>query len=139
MKKYIFFLVFLMHLSCNYSPAYKNEYWPDGSPKILVSKIKMGNKTFTVKKYFHETAFDSLNFYKKDRFYENGKLAQVRYFDKNSLPYGEWKSWYENGQLSMIEHYTNGKRHGDYESWFPDGEPLEKFTYQNDSIINTPN
>lgn len=122
-------------ISC--SSDNRNQYWDDGSPKILFSKIKIGRDTFTIKKYFYKGSLDSLKFYKRERFYGNGQIEKVEYFDKKGLPMGEWKSWFRNGQLSMVEHYMEGKRFGEYESWLPDGSPNEKFMYHNDSIINT--
>lgn len=128
-------LIFFVSLFSNCSSDNKNQYWADGSPKILISKIKIGNNTFTIKKYYYEGTLDSLNFYQREMFYENGQIERVEHFDKKGLPQREWKYWYKNGQLGTIEHYINGKRHGKYESWLPDGSPNEKFTFQSDSIV----
>ena len=135
MRRQLIYGIAFVSLFSNCSPDNKNQYWVDGSPKLLNSKMKMRRHIFTVKKYFYKGELDTLSFYKRERFYENGQIEKIEYFNKKSMPQGEWRSWYENGQVSLVEHYIEGKRFGEYESWLPDGRPNEKFMYRNDSIV----
>ena len=47
----------------------------------------------------------------------------------NNLKDGEWKFWYKNGQLALIENYNNGRKVGLYQSWFESGQILEIVDY----------
>ena len=45
---------------------------------------------------------------------------------------GEYKSWYENGQLCIECVYKNGKREGKYKWWYKNGQLLEEHVYKED-------
>jgi len=62
-------------------------------------------------------------------FYDNGSLKE-EYRTKYGLKDGEYREWYPNsdnlsgtGKLHIKTTYRNNELHGQYESWFPNGQP----------------
>lgn len=49
---------------------------------------------------------------------------------KTNTKEGEFKKWYENGQLESITNYSNGLRHGLHEYWYSNGqrESIQNYT-----------
>ncbi len=59
--------------------------------------------------------------------FTQGKLLRVGRMDnQGGLKQGQWKEYYESGQLRAIGNYVDGKRDG-----------IWKFTYENDSLEQT--
>ena len=129
------FLPLFVALGCNYLPNEHNENWEDGSLKTVVTKGRFGADSLIVIKHYKKGELDSLKYFMLERFYSNGQIDRVSYFNSNGLIEGQSKSWYANGQISLIENYVNGKLHGDYESWLPDGSPCEKFKFRNGEVV----
>ncbi len=50
---------------------------------------------------------------------------------KTNTKEGEFKTWYENGQLERIAHYSNGLRHGLHEYWYSNGQRESIQNYSN--------
>jgi antitoxin component YwqK of YwqJK toxin-antitoxin module len=57
---------------------------------------------------------------------------------------GEFKDWWENGQLFVQSFYKDGKEHGEYKRWYSNGQPWAhctykdgKRTYKDDELIET--
>ena len=57
------------------------------------------------------------------------KTAIINYNEFNEKIEGEYKEWYENGQLSKQSIYVNGKHHGGYKSWFRNDKLQMQCTY----------
>ena len=62
--------------------------------------------------------------------YKSKQLAEKGSFN-DGLKDGTWKSWYENGTLSHIEHWKSGRKHGDFISYNKNGEKIAEGTYRN--------
>ena len=68
-------------------------------------------------------------------FWSNGQIYAHYFEDENGKKHGEYKSWWENGTLSVHCHYKNGKLHGEYKWWLKDGTLYEHCYYKNDKLI----
>ena len=53
--------------------------------------------------------------------YENGQLSFEDYYKDGKLD-GESKSWYENGQLRYQQFYKDGKVYGEHKNWYENGQ-----------------
>jgi antitoxin component YwqK of YwqJK toxin-antitoxin module len=53
--------------------------------------------------------------------YENGQL-RLHCFYVDGKRHGEFKRWHENGQLWMHCFYVDGKRQGEYKAWWTNGQ-----------------
>jgi hypothetical protein len=42
---------------------------------------------------------------------------------------GEWRSWYDSGQLSAIDHYEGGVQQGPHSGWYPNGQKSAEGAY----------
>ena len=62
-------------------------------------------------------------------YYENGQLELQGYY-KNGKFDGEWKSWYENGQIGSQYYYKEGELDGEYTCWCNDGQLRVKVSYE---------
>jgi hypothetical protein len=48
---------------------------------------------------------------------------------------GEYKRWFESsGQLNIHWTYKDGKEHGEFKSWYPNGQPCVHCTYKNGEL-----
>jgi hypothetical protein len=90
------------------------------------------------KYYYHEngqlkTIAKTINGIREiKRYYENGNLESDEKIDGNGEQTGEWKFYYENGQLSMIGSYLDGKQHGKWKFYKETGELKATEYYIND-------
>lgn len=66
-------------------------------------------------------------------FYENGKIGQEGYYDSNGKGKGEWKFFYESGQLSRRMYFSNGKLNRDFKSYYSNGSLKENGKYKEDN------
>jgi len=48
---------------------------------------------------------------------------------------GEWKRWYENGQLNIDCFYTDGVLDGEFKSWDENGKLVKHLLWKNDQEI----
>jgi antitoxin component YwqK of YwqJK toxin-antitoxin module len=134
MKSYYFILITLLIAACS-NVNFNNEEWPDGSLKQIVKKketwsldkTKLLKTEYTIQ-YYKEGTIDSTAFYQIEEYYDNGKLSLREHYH-NGEKHGKSESWYEDGQKAQEVNYINGIRHGRYISWFPDGSVLEDFEY----------
>ena len=53
------------------------------------------------------------------------------FIDKDELMQGEYKRWWENGNIREQEWYKNGKLHGLCRYWWEGGKLVEHYLYQN--------
>ena len=54
-------------------------------------------------------------------YYDNGQLWEHSHY-KNGVQHGECKLYHDNGQLRVYEHYENGELHGEYKEWYDNGQ-----------------
>lgn len=59
---------------------------------------------------------------------------QHYFVDENNMRQGEYKEWYDNGQMSRHCFYVNGKLHGEYKSWHNNGHMFEHCIYVNGEL-----
>jgi len=59
------------------------------------------------------------------------KTKYSEYYEIDGKFDGEYKRWYENGQLEEHCYYKNGKLDGEYTSWHQNGRPLQHSHYTN--------
>ncbi|WP_310992976.1 toxin-antitoxin system YwqK family antitoxin [Aequorivita marina] len=57
----------------------------------------------------------------KSYFKENKQLKYVKHFDDKGNATGEWKTYYETGELYLIENYLNNRPHGKQVEYFKNG------------------
>ena len=60
--------------------------------------------------------------------YDNGQISEQCFFMDGKL-HGEYKEWYCNGQISENVFYTNSNIHGEYKKWYSNGELSEHIFY----------
>ncbi len=63
--------------------------------------------------------------------YDNGQTEYTIQYDENGLEHGEWKYYYENGQVEMIETYNHGWPAGLWATYFDNGQIEFKEYYDN--------
>lgn len=62
--------------------------------------------------------------------YDNGQLSLHSHYKNDKLD-GEYKSWYKNGQLYSHSHYKSGTLDGEYKRWHDNGRISEHSYYKN--------
>lgn len=97
--------------------------------------VKAKNDTLIYKRIIQFNKGDSL--YHVRDYYPNGQIqmeGSYRTFDKNckekslwcnyktNTKVGEFKTWYQNGQLERKANYLNGLRHGLHKYWYSNGQ-----------------
>ncbi|WP_044397244.1 toxin-antitoxin system YwqK family antitoxin [Lacinutrix sp. Hel_I_90] len=65
------------------------------------------------------------------QYYITNQLAEKGVFN-HGLKTKTWKSWFKNGQLKTVEHYSNGKLNGKFELYGDDGNVVTRGRYKND-------
>jgi antitoxin component YwqK of YwqJK toxin-antitoxin module len=54
--------------------------------------------------------------------YDNGNTKLIQYYDKNNRADIKYeRKYHETGNISMEGGYENGKRHGKWRAWYPNG------------------
>ncbi|SKC07484.1 Antitoxin component YwqK of the YwqJK toxin-antitoxin module [Soonwooa buanensis] len=82
-------------------------------------------------------SFKSLAFAQKEhkRYYSNGKLEESGQFDANEKAVGEWKYYYEEGNIERIETYDGDKVFA--QSFWKNGKKHQISTSQNGYFLGT--
>lgn len=80
--------------------------------------------------YFKEGMLDGP--YKE--WYDNGSLKAERNYIAGSLD-GMEKVWNAKGILTKSVRYKNGARHGNFITYYDNGQPIRKDVYKNDRIV----
>lgn len=66
--------------------------------------------------------------------YDNGQLYISTSYKNDKLD-GEFKSWYNNGQLYVSTFYKNGKLDGEFKKWHSSGYLFEHAIYQDGKLV----
>jgi len=61
--------------------------------------------------------------------YSNGQIKILKYLDKDGLPVGQSKKWYENGQLWRSDIWLNSNLDGSQIEWHKNGKLAAKRNY----------
>ena len=75
----------------------------------------------------------------KEEFYSNGKLEnRINYQPKSDggKEHGLTESYYENGQLHIIENYKDGNRDGLFESYYKNGQFKQDYCFKNNEKVD---
>lgn len=64
------------------------------------------------------------------RFYPEGRLEELRYFDKG-VKIKTLTRWWENGQMQMICTFKNGEYDGALKEWNENGQLTQEMNYRN--------
>jgi len=67
------------------------------------------------------------------KWWDNGQLLKKATYVNGNL-HGEYKEWWSNGQLTFYAPYINGKLHGEHKRWYPNGQLHLQITYVNGLI-----
>lgn len=84
----------------------------------------------SIKSTFYGFEGKLLNGYYIKTLLSNGKVLEKGVFDKG-IKNGEWKNWFSNGTIEMIQSWRDGYMHGRYEKYLENGVSLEKGKYKN--------
>lgn len=106
-KKALYLAFLLLGLAaCNKPEPVTKSTWPDGSPKLVVFYMKEnGTKTKV----------------KEAQYYENGQMEYTGTFDPDGRRHGDWKYWYDNGNLWSEGTFEHGDRAGNKKVYWPSG------------------
>ena len=63
-------------------------------------------------------------------FFETGELSIIDHF-KDGKQHGNFKSFHKNGQLSMTGEFIDGKQNGEWSEFYDDGSLYWKLNYKN--------
>ena len=92
-------------------------------------------------KYSEDEKLESQGIFKADKlqqqtfFYSNGNRQTLFQEDENILN-GEFKMWYEDGQLSFSGNYKNNLKDGEFESFDPSVNQNRKGIYKQGKLIS---
>jgi antitoxin component YwqK of YwqJK toxin-antitoxin module len=114
------------------------EYWDTGTLKEKI-QYSAGAETGEREEYFRNgnlkykvEKLSELNQLKHQYFFENGNLKELlhKHIHKNERA-GEYKEWYENGQLSVVGAYSHDqKRDGTWLEFYKDGRKKVEATFK---------
>lgn len=95
--------------------------------KLILMKHKLFYLLFIVASLYAAT----LSAQKETSKYDNGKLEYSIEYDADGLEHGQWKFYFENGQVEMMENYNHGLPVGAWESYYENGQLESKSFYNN--------
>lgn len=64
------------------------------------------------------------------RFYANGQLAELRYFDED-IKTKTLTRWWQNGKMQFTCTYINGEYDGELQEWNESGQLIQQMHYKN--------
>mmetsp|Transcript_29795 Transcript_29795/g.33229 ORF Transcript_29795/g.33229 Transcript_29795/m.33229 type:complete len:123 (-) Transcript_29795:24-392(-) len=91
--------------------------------RVGMRLVNYGNSGTTTRTYI-----DSKQEGEYKQWYENGQLKEYCHY-VNGIREGEYKCWYDNGQLETQSNYVNGLSEGEFMSWRKNGEAWYQCTY----------
>jgi antitoxin component YwqK of YwqJK toxin-antitoxin module len=68
-------------------------------------------------------------------YYENGQLKIVGFY-KDGKQEGEWKEYHENGQLKSVGSFKNGRQEGEWKAYDENGQLKVIIHYKNGEVVN---
>ena len=121
MKKWMIFLlvgVMAVNTACQKEPERKViDSWTETQPKLVGFYFEEDGQSVKVK---------------EEKFYEDGTREYFGSFDKDGLRHGEWRYYYNSGQLWSLGFYEHGSKEGKKEVYWPDGIKRYEGQFSND-------
>lgn len=68
------------------------------------------------------------------KYYENGMVSRMKSY-KNGKFHGESLSFYQNGEVREEENYVNGKKDGEFRVYFDNGELKYRSIYKDGKLV----
>jgi antitoxin component YwqK of YwqJK toxin-antitoxin module len=102
---------------------------PDEPEKHIVRSHDNGNPYVVV--YTVGPEYDKV---KEELYYEDGQLDYVGHF-KNGKEHGDWIYYWPNGNRKSIEYYQNGAENGTMYDYNEKGEPIIEYKYLRGILI----
>lgn len=81
--------------------------WTPEQPKLVTYLIEDGDTKYKEK---------------EEKFYDDGSMEYVGGYDSDGNRHGEWKYYYQNGNLWSLGNYLNGIKTGKKEVYWPTGQ-----------------
>ena len=67
-------------------------------------------------------------------FHSNDQICAHYFLDENGKKHGEYKSWWSNGTLCIHRYFENDKRRGEYKQWLANGTLLKHCYIKNGKL-----
>src|SRR6218665_200615 len=67
-------------------------------------------------------------------YYRNGKVSETGLYNKSGMKDGTWKTFYDDGTISMEQTFSDGKEHGITKYYEESGKLIEEFPFKNDVL-----
>lgn len=116
-------------LGRKYSMAFSRFYRGYPSSKYILGEV------ITEKNYNEDVNVvcgEGIHFFiDKDVAFLYGLDSTIRRYYEDRKLHGEYKEWWDNGQLMIQGYYTNGKLHGEYKTWWDNGQLDTQCMYSN--------
>lgn len=118
MKRWIIFtFLAVAFISCNRPEKVVEKEWTPGHPKLIGWYVEEDGTKYKTR---------------EEKYYEDGKLEYEGAYDKDGLRHGEWKYYYQNGNLWSLGNYEHGQDHGQKKVYWPEGNIRYEGFFSND-------
>lgn len=107
----------LVLISCNRPEKVVEKEWKPGQPKLIGWYLEEDGAKYKTR---------------EEKYYEDGKLEYEGSYDKDGLRHGEWKYYYQNGNLWSLGNYEHGRDHGKKKVYWPEGNIRYEGFFSND-------
>lgn len=100
------------------------DYYKNGTPKIIQEFTLIDEYPYSVNINTYET------------YYDNGMVKEIGKYivkDNNSVKNGKWTSYNQDGSVTNITNYLDGKKNGEYLVYNNDQQLITKGNYLNDN------
>lgn len=117
---YRFLIVLILAVtvsSCSKPIIVVEEQYNESQPKLVA--------------FYNEDGEDKIKL-SEEKYYSSGELEYTGSFDKEGMRHGEWRYYYNNGQLWSLGVYDHGKMNGKKEVYWPNGNLRYKGQFLND-------
>lgn len=106
--------------------VYSEVDYKNGDPVAYRFFNKKGETIKDVKK--------SKGSFEYEGFYADGVVSTKGIYKTDMGKDGRWEYFTQNGVLKSVEHFKDGKLHGEEINYYPNGEISDKWIYKNDSL-----
>lgn len=104
--------------SCEKEPERRViEHWTETQPKLVGFYLEEDGQQLKVK---------------EEKFYADGTREYYGSFDEDGARHGEWRYYYDSGQLWSLGFYDHGSKEGKKEVYWPDGTKRYEGQFKDD-------